>query len=86
VHEERETEDHRMTDRERTHHGSEAETSPYVAEASVEIVDGLHRRAHLPLGHSAEFGVHGPVSRMFKLEPERELPLPVDYIVAAAAG
>jgi hypothetical protein len=31
-------------------------------------------------------GVHGAVCELFKIEPERELPLPVDYIVAATAG
>ena len=31
-------------------------------------------------------GVHGPVATFFKLSPPRELPLPVDYIVAATAG
>ena len=58
----------------------------YTSRAQVEVVDGLHRRAHLPLGFTAEFGVHGPVAQLFKLTPEREYPLPVDYIVAAAAG
>ena len=42
--------------------------------------------AQLPLGATADFGVHGPIVELFKLQPERELPLPVDYIVAAAAG
>jgi hypothetical protein len=60
--------------------------TPYVSRARVEIVQGLHRRAHLALGTTADFGVHGPIKELFRLEPERELPLPVDYIVAAAAG
>ena len=75
-----------MNDTDRTPEGSAEDAPPYVAESRVEVVAGLHRRAHLALGHTAEFGVHGPISRMFRLEPERELPLPVDYIVAATAG
>jgi uncharacterized OsmC-like protein len=31
-------------------------------------------------------GVHEPVVTLFNLKPERELPLPVDYVVAAAGG
>ena len=58
----------------------------YVSRARIEIVGGLHRRARLPLGHAAEFGVHGAIRDHFRLSPERELPLPVDYIVAATGG
>ena len=58
----------------------------YVARARLELVGTLHRRAHLPLGATADFGVHGPICELFRLEPERELPLPVDYIVGATAG
>lgn len=58
----------------------------YVAHARVEKISGLHRRAHLESGESFDIGVHGPVVGLFKLSPERELPLPVDYIVAATGG
>ena len=58
----------------------------YRAQIRVEVVSGLHRRAHLPLGYTAEFGVHGSVKDLFRLHPDRELPLPVDYVVAAAGG
>ncbi len=60
--------------------------SVYTSRSQVEVVDGLHRRAHIALGYTAEFGVHGPVAQMFRLSPDHEFPLPVDYIVAAAAG
>jgi len=60
--------------------------TPYVAHARIEVLGPLHRRAHLPLGASADFGVHGAVRELFQLSPERELPLPVDYIVAATGG
>jgi len=58
----------------------------YRSQSQVEVVGGLHRRATLPLGHTAEFGVHGPIKQLFHLNPDRELPLPVDYIVAATGG
>jgi hypothetical protein len=58
----------------------------YVARATVERVGDLHRRATLALGRTAEFGVHGRVRELFRLSPAQELPLPVDYIVAAAGG
>ena len=58
----------------------------YVSRITVDKLGSLHRRAHLPLGVTADFGVHGPIVQLFQLQPERELPLPVDFIVAAAAG
>ena len=59
--------------------------SLYVAIVRVEKVRGTHRRATLPTGQTVDMGVHGAIATHFKLEPE-QLPLPVDYIVAAAAG
>lgn len=58
----------------------------YVSRVLLEKAGSLHRRAHLPLGVTAEMGVHGAIVPFFKLSPERELPLPVDYIVAATGG
>ena len=58
----------------------------YRAETSIEVREGLHRHATLPLGFTADFGVHGPVRAFYRLDPPRELPLPVDYIVAATGG
>ncbi len=58
----------------------------YVSRVTLERVGHLHRRAHLPLGFTADMGVHGPVVSFYKLSPERELPLPVDYIAAATGG
>ena len=58
----------------------------YTARAAVEKVDGLHRRATLEDGTTLEFGVHGPVKAHYGLESQPNLPLPVDYLVAAAAG
>jgi hypothetical protein len=58
----------------------------YVSRVTIEKRGSLHRRAHLPLGATADFGVHGPVVEFYKLSPQTPLPLPVDYVVAAAAG
>ena len=58
----------------------------YVARASVTKVDGLHRRATLEDGTALDFGVHGPVKAHYGLDSQPNLPLPVDYLVAAAAG
>ena len=58
----------------------------YVARARIDKVMGLHRRAHLATGQQADLGVHGPIKDHFNLRPERDLPLPVDYIVAATGG
>ena len=58
----------------------------YRSQSRIEIVGGLHRRAHIALGHTAELGVHGPIKEHYRLAPDRDLPLPVDYIVAATGG
>lgn len=58
----------------------------YVAKATVRKVDGLHRRAEMEHGPALDFGVHGPVKAHYGLDSQPNLPLPVDYLVAAAAG
>ena len=58
----------------------------YIAKATVEKVDGIHRRATLEEGTSVDFGVHGPIKAHYGLDSQPNLPLPVDYLVAAAAG
>lgn len=58
----------------------------YVARAEVEKVAGVRRRARLETGVEIEFGVHGPIKGHYGLESEPNLPLPVDYLVASAAG
>ncbi|MCH1571076.1 MAG: hypothetical protein L7S64_06995 [Longimicrobiales bacterium] len=63
------------------------DTKPlYVARANVDKVDGLHRRGTLEDGTTLEFGVHGPIKAHYGLDAQPSLPLPVDYLVAAAAG
>ncbi|HSJ25011.1 MAG TPA: hypothetical protein VK929_10105 [Longimicrobiales bacterium] len=58
----------------------------YVARARVAKIEGTHRRATLEDGTTVEFGVHGPVKSLYRLDNEKNLPLPVDYIVAATGG
>ena len=58
----------------------------YVARSSVARVEGVHRRATLEDGTTLEFGVHGPIKAHYGLDSQPNLPLPVDYLVAAAAG
>jgi hypothetical protein len=58
----------------------------YVSRCRIEARDRLHRHATLVLGASADFGVHGAIREHYRLDPPRELPLPVDYIVAATGG
>ena len=58
----------------------------YVSRSTISKVKGVHRRAVLHDGTTIELGVHGPVKLRYGLESEPNLPLPVDYLVAAAAG
>jgi len=58
----------------------------YVSRASVVKVAGAQRTATLEDGTELDLGVHGPVKSHYGLDREADLPLPVDYIVAAAAG
>jgi hypothetical protein len=60
--------------------------TPYRSRATLEAVADLHRRAHLATGVCVDMGVHGPIATLFGLTPARALPLPVDFIVAAAGG
>lgn len=58
----------------------------YTARAHVSKVGGVHRRARLGDGTVVDFGVHGPIKAHYRLDDEKDLPLPVDYIVAATGG
>jgi hypothetical protein len=57
----------------------------YTARAWVVKVEGVHRRARLETGAEVDFGVHGPVKAMYRLDA-RDVPLPVDYIAAATGA
>jgi hypothetical protein len=59
----------------------------YVSRAQVGKTSERHRRqATLEAGPSIEMGVHGAVKEYYKLVDAPNLPLPVDYIVAATGG
>lgn len=58
----------------------------YTSRSTVVKVEGVHRRAVLHDGTALDFGVHGPVKFHYGLDSQPNLPLPVDYLVAAAAG
>ncbi len=58
----------------------------YTSRSLVEIVRGTHRTARLAAGGSFETGVHGPIKAHFRLHDEPDLPLPVDYVVAATGA
>ena len=45
-------------------------------------IDGLSWR----MAPRSAFGVHGPVKVHYGLDSEPNLPLPVDYLAASAAG
>jgi len=58
----------------------------YITRSTITKVDGLHRRGALEDGTPLEFGVHGPIKAHYGLDSQPDLPLPVDYLVAAAAA
>lgn len=58
----------------------------YVTRSTVRKVQGLERSAELFDGTALAFGVHGPVREHYRLEGGEDLPLPVDYVAAAAGG
>lgn len=58
----------------------------YTARADIEKVEGVHRRGHVAAGVAVDFGVHGPIKSHYGLTNAEDLPLPVDYVVAAAGG
>lgn len=57
----------------------------YVSRGDVTRVGGLHRRARIAADTEFSMGVHGPIKEHYRLDA-KDLPLPVDYIVAATGG
>lgn len=56
----------------------------YESRSHIRKIAGVHRRAELTgLDTAFDVGVHGAVKEYFRLTDARDLPLPVDYIVAA---
>ena len=58
----------------------------YVSRSQIEVVEGTHRRTHFEMGGGFDTGVHGPVKTHYRRDNEKDLPLPVDYIVAATGA
>jgi hypothetical protein len=58
----------------------------YVSECTVRKIEGVHRRATIATGVTFDFGVHGAIKQHYRLLDAKDLPLPVDYVVAATAG
>jgi hypothetical protein len=61
------------------------EGTVYTARATVRKIEGVHREAEIATGVRFEMGVHGVIKDHYRLEG-KNLPLPVDYIVAATGG
>lgn len=72
--------------RQEPHDGAPGAEPFYVSRCTVRRVAGVHRRAELEVGTTVELGVHGPIKAHYGLDSQPNLPLPVDYLVAAAAG
>ncbi len=58
----------------------------YVSRSTIEKVGGVHRRARLEAGAVIDFGVHGTIKKHYKLDDQPDLPLPVDFMAAAAGA
>lgn len=57
----------------------------YVSKVTVRRVNGVHRSAEMPVGPPIAFGVHGPIKEHYRIDA-KDLPLPVDYIVASTGA
>ena len=57
----------------------------YVSRSEIARIGGLHRRGRIATGVELDMGVHGPIKEYYRLDA-KDLPLPVDYIVAATGG
>lgn len=57
----------------------------YVSKSRIQKINGPHRRAQLPVGQPIDLGVHGSIKEHYKLGGP-DLPLPVDYVVAATGA
>jgi hypothetical protein len=57
----------------------------YVSLASLKKIEGVHRRAVLADGSEIDMGVHGAIKEHYGIDTV-DLPLPVDYMVAATGG
>ena len=58
----------------------------YESKARVQKFEGTHRRVTLETGEAFDTGVHGAIKAHYKLDKEKDLPLPVDYVVGATGA
>jgi hypothetical protein len=58
----------------------------YESKTKIQKVQGTHRRVTLETGDAFDTGVHGAIKAHYKLLDEKDLPLPVDYIVGATGA
>lgn len=58
----------------------------YESKAHISKVEGTHRRITLETGEALDTGVHGAIKAHYKLLNEKDLPLPVDYLVGATGA
>jgi hypothetical protein len=58
----------------------------YESKSRVQKIAGTERRITLETGTSFEVGVHGAIKAHYHLLDQKELPLPVDYIVGATGA
>lgn len=58
----------------------------YDSKAKVEKIERTQRRITLETGAAFDVGVHGAIKAHYQLLDEKNLPLPVDYIVGATGA
>jgi hypothetical protein len=57
----------------------------HVSITQVERMTGVEKTAVLPTGQRVDFGVNGDIKKLYNIDT-RDLPLPVDYIVASTGA
>lgn len=58
----------------------------YDSKSRVEKIEGTQRRVTLETGAAFDTGVHGAIKSHYRLDNEKNLALPVDYIVGATGA
>ena len=68
------------------HYAPSGMTEPlYIARSTIRRIAGVHRTADIATGVTLDLGVHGPIREHYRIDA-KDLPLPVDYIVAATGA
>ncbi len=57
----------------------------YTSRSEIRKVEGVHRVARLEAGGEIDMGVHGKIKEHYNIDSP-DLPLPVDYLVAATGA